>query len=172
MTYHPYPGDIGLTQIEGYVGSLIRVGQWLNGDGFADYQHAFVMVSDRYLIEAMPGGARIAPLHHYDTGRILWLRCPPQFRKAVAAAARGYRDVPYSAADYFALAAHRLHIPAPHLKKYIRDSGHMICSQLADQAAMDGGWRLFEDGRWPGDVTPADLAVLARLLGPGLDMTI
>jgi hypothetical protein len=33
----------------------------------------------------------------------------------------------------------------------------MICSQLADTAAAEGGWHLFEDGRWPGDVTPGDL---------------
>lgn len=65
--------------------------------------------------------------------------------------------MPYSVADYFALAAHRLHIPAPHLKRYVRSSGHMICSQLADAAAAEGGWHLFEDGRWPGDVTPGDL---------------
>ena len=78
-------------------------------------------------------------------------------RAAVAASARGFTGVPYSVADYFALAAARLHIPYPHLKRYVRDSKSMICSQLADASAAEGGWHLFEDGRWHGDVTPGDL---------------
>jgi hypothetical protein len=38
----------------------------------------------------------------------------------------------------------------------------MICSQLADEAAMRGGWHLFSDGRIPQDVTPGDLWKLAE----------
>ena len=40
------PGTIGLTQISGDVGRLIRVGQWMCGDGFTDYQHAFITTDD------------------------------------------------------------------------------------------------------------------------------
>jgi hypothetical protein len=65
--------------------------------------------------------------------------------------------VPYSFLDYAALAAHRWHIPTPGLKRFVGDTGHMICSQLVDQAAADGGWRLFDDQRWPGFVTPGAL---------------
>lgn len=162
MTYVPQPGDIGLTVITGW-GRLIRLGQWLNGDGFADYEHAFVVTeydprgdSGPMIVEAMPGGARHVRNWH-PADRTVYLRCPAEYREAVAASARGFVGVPYSVADYFALAAHRLHIPAPHLKRYVRDSKSMICSQLADAAAAEGGWHLFEDGRWPGDVTPGDL---------------
>lgn len=162
-TYQPKPGDIGLTQIHGTTGKLIRIGQWLNGDGYANYQHAFVMVTDDTLVEAEPGGARTRQLTSYEPlDRVLWLKCPERYREAVAAAARRYVGVPYSFLDYASLAARRLHIPAPHLRKYIASSGHMICSQLVDQAAMDGGWHLFDDGRWPGDVTPGDLVRLAE----------
>jgi hypothetical protein len=38
----------------------------------------------------------------------------------------------------------------------------MICSQLVDQCYQDAGVHLFADGRWPGDVTPADLYRLIR----------
>jgi len=162
MTYRPQPGDIGLTVITGW-GRLIRLGQWLNGDGFADYEHAFVVTEYRqgfkdtpWIVEAMPGGAQHVRNWH-SADRTVYLRCPEQYRAAVAASARGFVGVPYSVADYFALAAVRLHIPAPHLRRYVRDSGHMICSQLADTSAAEGGWHLFEDGRWPGDVTPGDL---------------
>jgi hypothetical protein len=39
---------------------------------------------------------------------------------------------------------------------------HMICSQLADETALRGGWHLFDDGRWPGYVPPCDLYRLYR----------
>ena len=171
----PQPGDVGLVSIKGAVGVLIRVGQWLNSDGFHDYQHAFVVVDgledvhSRFaeqsgigLVEAQPGGAILAPLSKYDGRDVVYLRCPDQYRPAVAKAARELLGTPYSFLDYLSLAARRLHIPAPHLREYIRSSGHLICSQLADRAAMLGGWHLFSDGRWEGDVTPGDLYQLYR----------
>lgn len=169
--YVPKPGDIGLTQISGAGGKLIRLGQWLLGEGWEDYQHAFVVTEytsgspTPWIVEAMPGGAQHVRNWH-DPARTRWLVCPEEHREAVAAAARGFVKVPYSVADYFALAAHRFHIPAPHLERYIRDSGHMICSQLVDRAAAEGGWHLFDDGRWDGYVTPLSLNRLWLSLGP------
>lgn len=159
-TYVPNPGDTGLTRISGYVGLGIRIGQWANGDGFADYEHAFTYVGGGQIIEAEPGGALLSDLTRYAADSVLWLKCPAQYRTAVASAARTYRGVPYSFLDYDALATHRLHIPVPGLEGYIKSSGHMICSQMADKAAMDGGWHLFDDDRWEGYVTPGDLRVL------------
>lgn len=158
----PRPGDIGCTQITGDVGRLIRFGQWLNGSGFADFEHAFVFVGDGQIVEAEPGGARIADLDEYDARTIVWLRCPAQFRQSVAQAARSLVGTPYSFADYLAFALHRFHIPAPKLRRYIQSSKHLICSALADRAAELGGWILFSDGRWDGYVDPADIAKLAR----------
>jgi hypothetical protein len=158
---NPNPGDIGLVAIKGRVGLAIRFGQWLNGSGLIRYEHAFVYVGDGQVIEAEPEGARLALLNQYDGCPLMWLRCPPQYGEAVAAAARAMRGVPYSFADYGALALHRLHIPAPHLRAYIETSKRDICSQLCDQAAMMGGWKLFDDGRWCGFVAPGDLYRLA-----------
>ncbi|HTI77440.1 MAG TPA: hypothetical protein VL634_20745, partial [Mycobacterium sp.] len=154
-------GDIGCTQIQGDVGRLIRFGQWLNGDGFADFEHAFVYLGNGQIIEAEPGGAREAELDEYDSRTIVWLRCPDQYRQAVTESAEALEGKPYSFLDYLALAAHRFHLPIPGLRHYIDSTGHLICSQLADRAAELGGWVLFADGRWPGYVTPADLARLA-----------
>jgi hypothetical protein len=64
--------------------------------------------------------------------------------------------VGYSFLDYLALAAHRLRIPAPGLKRRIASSKHLICSQLCDAAYADEGCRLFS-GVWPGYVTPLGL---------------
>lgn len=166
--YQPQPGDVGLVRMPGVVGKAIRFGQWLNGDGFANYEHAFVVVGTYVrgsdypgdglkVIEAMPGGALLSPLSKFNGLEPVFLRCPDEHRGSVAAAALALEGVPYSVADYLAIAAHRFHIRTPLLKRFIRTSKHLICSQLADHAAEEGGWHLFADGRWEGDVTPADL---------------
>jgi uncharacterized protein YycO len=161
----PQPGDIGLTSITGPVGRLIRIGQWLNGDGFGAYQHAFIVLPGSLLIEAMPGGAIVAPLSKYDDRDVLYVS-PADLtdaqRKAITDCALKYRGVPYSFVDYVALAAHRFHLPVPGLRRYIAASGHQICSQLCDRAYLDAGQYLFEDGRWPGFVTP--MAIASALL--------
>lgn len=153
-------GDIGLVQIRGQVGQWIRLGQWLNGDGYADYEHAFVYVGEGDVIEAEPSGARFNSIKHYEDAMLV-LKCPPDLGISVAAAALGYKGVPYSFLDYGALATHRLHINVPGLKRYIQNTGHMICSQLADAAANFGGWHIFDDNRWPGYVTPGALTRVA-----------
>jgi len=161
----PLPGDIGLTSIQGPVGALIRVGQWLNSDGFAAYEHAFVVLPGGRLIEAMPGGARIVPLTEYDQRDVLYVALADLTyaqRVLIAETAESYEGVPYSAADYLALAAHRAHLPVPGLRRFVASTHHMICSQLADQAYADAGVQLFDDHRWPGYVTPG---ALFELLG-------
>jgi hypothetical protein len=166
--YVPLPGDIGMTSIPGWAGRGIRAGQFLIGDGFSRREHAFTYVGNQKIVEAEPGGALLSSLSRYDPATVMWLRCPQQYRKAVADAARSYgpdpatgrRGVGYSWLDYDALGAHRFHVPAPGLEEYIKSTGHMICSQLCDRAAMDGGWHLFDDGRWEGYVTPGDLGQL------------
>ena len=156
----PKPGMIGLTRISGSVGKLIEVGQWLNGEGFQDWEHAFVALPGGLIIEAEPGGARIVPLTYpnvYWCTGIYKLLAPGTTNIEIDHVAEGLKGVPYSFADYAALAAHRLHVPAPLLKSFIASSGHMICSQLCDEFYFRLGAHVFFDNRWPGDVTPASL---------------
>ena len=159
------PGDFVLAHMSGDVATWIRIGQILNGSGFSDYEHAFVYIGHGNIVEAGGNGAVLTP-YHYGTN-VLWssgiIPLTDVQREAVVTAATGYTGVGYSYADYFALAAHRLHIPAPDLKSYIATSKHMICSQLVDQAYEDAGVHLFKDGRWPGYVTPGDLWQLLQL---------
>ena len=163
----PLPGDFAVVHVGSGIGSLIRAGQWLNGGGFADYEHAFVLVDEDQIVQAEPGGADLCPVSHFQDGRaIRWstgrIALTDDQRAAIVAAARHYIGTPYSAADYFALAAHHLHLPVgPLLRHYVADSRHMICSQLVDQCYQDAGVQLFNDHRWPGYVTPADLARIA-----------
>ncbi|MFI9271268.1 hypothetical protein ACIGXM_11225 [Kitasatospora sp. NPDC052896] len=166
IDHQPQPGDIGLTTITGAVGRAIRVGQWLNRDGFANYEHAFVVLDDETLIEAEPGGAVIRPLTEYQDRHVLYAspELTPEQRDRIVRRARRMVGVPYSFLDYAALAAHRFRLPVPGLRRYVAATGHMICSQLADAAYREAGVILFGDGRWPGYVTPADLY---DLLGRG-----
>lgn len=167
----PRPGDFGL--LAGYdpVDRLIRFAEWVNGDGFPLYRfplysHAFTLLDDDTILEAEPGGARIRPVTEYPASAVTWSSwdLTDGQRAAIVAAARQREGTPYSALDYFSLAAHRLHIPAPGLRQYIASTGHMICSQLEDQIYLDADLHMFSDGRWPGDVTPAALRQV--LTGP------
>lgn len=162
MPVEPGVGDLGCVSIKGDVGWLIRLGERLNGDRFAQYQHVFVYIGGGEIAEAEPGGARIAPLAEYDARTIAWVRCPDQYRAHVAAAARAFAEqkIGYSFLDYAALAAHRLRLPIPGLRRYIASTGHMLCSQFDVASARSGGWDVLEPD-WPGYVTPAEIAALA-----------
>ncbi len=128
------------------------------------------------IVQAMPRGAEeveIGPEHFTD--EYVYVR--PEYRTAdpsfeldmpyhpyaigqaqlVAQCARKYVGTPYSFLDYAAIAGLHLGIKNGLVRRYVRTSGHMICSQLADQALTDAGWHIFSDGRLSQDVTPAAL---------------
>jgi hypothetical protein len=166
MTYQPKPGDIGLTTISGWGGKGIQAAQKLMGCPWDAMQHAFGVTevepvpetTNTWIVEAMPEGARRVKNWH-SPEHTVYLRCPDQFREPMVALLRdrARKKIPYSWLDYNAIALHHLHIPAPHLQKFIESSGHQICSQLVDWCADKAGWHLFDDNRWPGYVPPCDL---------------
>lgn len=155
----PEIGDFGLVKMNGDAGRLIRFGQWLNGEGFADYEHAVIYVGGDQIIEAEPSGAKLSSIHYHNilwsTG---WVDLTDAQRRDIAHVALGLVGTPYSFADYAAIAAHTLHLPGNGLlKRYVASSNHLICSQLVDYCYRQAGVSLFKDGRWPGYVTPASL---------------
>jgi hypothetical protein len=167
------PGTIGLTLIGGEVGKLIHLGQflaetpadeWLKPDDEPPYEHAFVYLGDGKIIEAEPGGARIADVTEYST--VYWCthiaaQFTPAAIEVASHSALDFEGVKYSFLDYFALAARRLYLfPLyPLLKRRVASSKHMICSQLCDAAYRINGMQIFKDKRWPGDVMPMDLYI-------------
>lgn len=157
----PLPADFFLAPISGIGGKAIRLGQWLNGDGFRTIQHAGIYLGGNNTIEAMPGGAIEGDLRRFDPDSLVWstdiIELTEQERQWICQIALELKGTPYSFLDYLALGMHRFHIPTPGLKHYIMTSGHMICSQLVDRIYARAGVHLFKDGRWDGDVTPADL---------------
>jgi hypothetical protein len=162
----PQPGDFAVVSAGGIPGKLVRLAELANGSGpYADYQHAFIYTGQEgkgAVIQAEPTGASYAPLTPH--AKTLWstgkIHLTLDQRDLVVQAARHYIGVPYSFLDYGALVLHHFKIPAPHLKAFIKSTRHQICSQLVDQCYLDAGVHLFNDGRWPGFVTPADLAQL------------
>lgn len=153
----PQPGDFGLVSIPGGVGFLIRVGQWLNGNGFKNYEHAFVYLDNNEILEAMPGGAEISPADKYTNVRVSTVPLTDLQRTDIVRYARQLKGVPYSFLDYFAIAAKRFHLPIPGLTTRVVKSGHMICSQIVDFVWNKAGVHLFTDNRLPNMVDPAEL---------------
>jgi hypothetical protein len=175
MTQEVKIGDFCVVPISGYVGWLISVGEWANGSGFHDYDHAeiyvgnpegFVPLKYGYTLGAYPGGARLVGLtsEPVKVQNSLWssgyFELTDGSRTEIVEKGLSLIGVPYSSLDYFALAAHHLHLPVPFIKSYIASTKHLICSQLVDYVYEQCGIHLFKDNRWPGYVTPADLAQL------------
>ena len=167
------PGDFGVVHVQGAVGWLIRIGQWILGDGFADYEHAFVVVDadadGLRIVEAEPRGARCVHLSIYSGRDIRIYQAPDEARDRIIAAAMSLVGTPYSFLDYAALALwrfkildHRIAAASVILRGYVQAVGHMMCSQLVDYSYELAGVHLFTDGRLPQDVTPADLYQLIQ----------
>jgi hypothetical protein len=137
-----------------------------------------------YCAEAMPGGARLrrlgaAPAEAVAScgGRALWstglLSLHVGQRQQVRAAALSALGTPYGVLDYLALVAFHLRIRVPRLKRFISGTRTMICSQYVDWCWRRANVQIFRDGRWDGDIMPADLAAVlsgapARGDGSGL----
>jgi hypothetical protein len=159
----PLPGDFACLQISGDVGEMIRIGQWMCGDGFHNFEHAEIKVNETQTLGAYPGGADLVTIPAVQDGW-LWstgaIRLTDMQRAKIVETALSLKGTPYSALDYFAIAAHRLGIPDPdhEIQDFIGDRKSMICSQLVDYCYLQAGVHLFNDWRWPGYVTPADLA--------------
>lgn len=160
------PGDFGLTQIHGFSGFGVRCGQWLMGDGFLDFEHAFLVLDHNQIIEAEPGGARIVDIDEYapDSGYTVQYSQWPltrQQRLDIVAAGRKCEGVPYAWLDYFAIAEHHFDMNIwfgnGSLREYIEGTGHMICSQLVDWCYAQADLHMFQDKRWAGYVKPGDL---------------
>lgn len=182
----PEPGDLFVASAGGGLGVAIKAGEILDGDpvralawalsgrpspapGVEEpwaYEHAGIYIGNHTIVQAQPGGADAVAVRDWQLGRkyVLWSTgvfdlTTAQRNLITGAASRAAEThIPYSIADYLALTAHKLGLGTKALQDYIADSGHMICSQLDDWCYQQGSVQIFNDGRWNGFVTPADLA--------------
>lgn len=126
------------------------------------WTHVFLVLDDNTVIQAMPSGAEIVPLAGYlEPGAALflhdWPETTPEQRQAIVAEARKLVGTPYSFADYVGLAFLGVGIRPRFIRRYVANSGRMICSQLVDEVYKRAGVHLFNDGRPSQDVTPGDI---------------
>src|SRR5215469_4917221 len=167
----PEIGDFAVIPISGPVGKLISIGEWLNGSAFGAYDHAEIYMGNNQTMGAYPGGAHLVDLPQDQTGW-LWstghITLTEVQRNNIYLNAMECQGIPYGWADYFYLAALRLHLPAPGYKAYMSDPKYLICSQLVDYCYMKSGVHLFNNNRLPGAVTPADLAKVILSNGAGI----
>jgi hypothetical protein len=174
------PGDLMFTNIVGAAGVLVWFGQkLLMAAKPSEYKIKHVGVvtaaatADKgpTLVQAMPGGAVEIELGPENfTTDYVYVRpdyvAHPNQNLEVAEDARYRIGTPYSFADYVALFGWHVGIRNGLVRRYVRTSRHMICSQLADKVLSDSGFHVFNDGRLPQDVMPAEL-YRALLAMPG-----
>src|ERR1700756_4936589 len=131
------PGDLVATHITGEVGRLIGFGELLNSNRLfhpfskealelSQFSHVAVVRDSATLVEAEPGGARLAPISEYLDGRPIMfstglLGVDAATGQRIADEAVKLLKTPYSFLDYDELAVHRFHIPVPGLKRLIQD---------------------------------------------------
>lgn len=162
-------GDIGLVEVHGVVGGLIKTMQWLNGSPWKDchFEHSFVVTDpDRiWGFEAQPGGAHFFDiLKRYGNEEIVWVRpanLDAQQQLDLVKQAEILKGMPYSFLDYAALLVHRLRLPLLGVKKYVNSTNHAICSQVIALMYERIDLPLF-DAEWPGYVTPANYYTMYR----------
>lgn len=170
------PGSFGVVSVKGPGGWWIKLGQALAGDA-SRYAHAFLILDEQgTLLEAEPGGARLANIREYDGCGMLISDGPVQqwfasgiryndeakIRTVIVTEAHELVGTRYSWLDYVAIGLLHLNLPSKALRRYVASTRHMQCAQLVDAIYASAGIQLFNDGRQPGDVCPADLAAWAE----------
>lgn len=119
------------------------------------------------VIQAMPKGVEHVEFDvskHWTRGHV-YVR--PDYDAAgldahdgtVAYAAQCYLGTPYNFLTYVKLAAgaFRMRLTEAWLRKHMSTRKDMMCSQHVDQSLADAGYHVFDDGRLPQDVVPAEL---------------
>lgn len=179
------PGTFGLAIIGGKTGKLVRWGQaFVEGQDYT-FTHAFLVLDNEQVIEAEPGGAKIAPLSKYtsrEAGLVLFCDEPvlnevfattfgqqpyadnleAHLRERIVDFARTLEGVPYNYLDYLAIGLDRFGIRPKFIRNRLARHDRLICSQLVDFVYLAAGIHLFSDGRDSQEVTPGDLEHYAR----------
>lgn len=162
MPYQPRPGDIGLSYSDSFIGKIIRIAQALVGD-WAVYSHAFIVLDDGYIMEALPQGASVQRLDKYPEGSVVYSQfdLTESQRADICVEALRLEGTPYGWLDFLAIGLHRFvkrdHFLPRFVHRKVQSSGKMICSQLVAEAYRRAGVDL-DPHTDPQYVTPGDLA--------------
>ena len=145
------PGDVALFRPHNRVGSAIAV--------FDESRYCHIRMitdADGGTVEADFKGAIRG--HVQDGDVIVTAPLTDGQRARIAAMATPLLGTPYGFADIAALAFAKLGLRVPFLSKRLARPDRLFCSQLVDIVWQAVGFKAFDDGRLPQDVTPGDIA--------------
>lgn len=116
------------------------------------------------IVQAMPKGVECVPFQrskHWTPGHVYIRPDYPYDGQGLLAAdcALSYLGTPYNFLTYLKLAAgaFRMRLTEGWLRRHMSTRRDMMCSQHVDQSLADAGYHVFDDGRLPQDVVPAEL---------------
>lgn len=163
--HHPRTGQFGVVRTKGFVPWMIRL--------FTRSQvnHAYVYISETYIVEAQRIGAVMAKATKYaESERAesnFWLM--PDEAHDISREAQRLLGRPYGFLDILCITLALFGLRYKWLLARVESSRTLICSQLVDRAYDNAGCHLYSDGRPDGLVTPGDLLMfLAQDHLPGL----
>lgn len=151
-------GDFFLVQRHGPISVAIRL------ITRSEVSHAGIVISpgqeSGYVLEALAKGASFTPISAFDgarlvgTGRLPLTDAQRELVEEVAATLHG---TGYGFLDILSVGLLQYHLRPQFLKRRVQRQNRLICSQLVDVFLQRLGFQVYDDGRWPGDVTPGDL---------------
>jgi cell wall-associated NlpC family hydrolase len=154
MEYNPKPGDYGVVRSNGWAAKLIQIGT------ISRWNHAFIYIGDKKVIEARPTGVTITPLSEYT--KVAWNQheeIDNDTRGKIVAAAHHFVGQPYGFLDIINILFRIIGLKAlantKIFEKLAMNHG-LICSELVSLAYRDAGIDL--TGMPDHRVTPGDLA--------------
>ena len=152
------PGDVALFRPANAIGNAIAVFDQ------ARYCHVRLIIdADGTTVEADFKGAIRG--HVQDGDVIVTAPLTDEQRARILEAASSLLGTPYGFADIAALALAKLGLRVPFLSKRLARPDRLFCSQLVDIVWQSVGFKAFDDGRLPQDVTPGDIADRAFVNG-------
>lgn len=152
------PGDVALARGNDFVGMGIQFGTR------SRYNHVRLLVDTKgKVLEADPSGAQ---WHHVHPDDVV-VRPPLTVAEqaAIPEIAQRLHGTPYGFLDCAALGLAQFGITLPSVTRRVSRPDRLFCSQLVDYAWFLAGFRAFDDGRVPQDVSPGDIADLAFRAG-------
>jgi uncharacterized protein YycO len=152
----PRPGDYIVVRTTGIVSTLIC---WITRSKFC---HAAIVIEDGQLVEAEPGGVRLAAIEEYDGCWMMANTLEPtsdEQRATVVAYARAHLGEPYNFDADAVDGLDHLGLRWKFLGRFAAARKAVMCSQLVADAGVAAGLTAWRCGKTTtADVVPGDLA--------------
>lgn len=157
---HPPEGDFAVVATGGWAAKVIR---WVTR---SPVNHAVLSVGQGMIVEGDPKGAQLSHFTKYP--HAIWANWPltSRARDQIGTWGRRHVGVPYSWVDDAEIGmVDTFHWAPRWMRRRLRSTRTLMCSQLVDAAYQAAGVQLFTDGRPAGGVSPGDLYDLIHKKG-------